>query len=251
MALHFCVHFPFSEVVLSPADISPASKVSDLANFNLRRRLRTTNKAARQAYVLALTPSPDAQNPVNFVGIIGCNLTGDATVKLRQGANELASETLGLVAGKPSWLLFAAAHATCDEIEITFPQTVANGRLECALVVAGNLMQPRKAPAGVERLTTPLHFEIPPEGTGAAAPEHGKYETLRLSWDKLVGDDKRDVENLIANSNDFSAIVVRDDARSGNDALLFGAIRGPLTISSAQFTDLVEPTLTIDEVLAL
>lgn len=251
MALHFAVEFPFSLAALTPSELSPASSATEALSFNLRRRLTTIRKETAQTYAVTLTPSPGAQQAVNFVGVIGCNLSGAATVTLRDGAVELASEALALEAGRPAWLFFSNALSGCDEIEIEFPQVEANQRLECALIVAGQLSQPRVAPTAQDLLINPLNFERIPTGTGAGAPERGKYRTLRLSWDRLVGPQRTEIERLIAFSNEWSAVVVRDDDRQGNDAFLLGAIRGPLTLTSQKFTDLTEPTLIIEELLAL
>ena len=146
MAISLATALPFNAesavVAVSPDDLSESSRATDVNDVNLRRRLITNARPAAQIYTVTLTLATDQR--INFVSIIDPNISGAATITLLPSTGTTAinagQTAQTLVAGSAAHRIFAQTYTGVRRIVVAFPEVPANTRLECALIVAGELV---------------------------------------------------------------------------------------------------------------
>ena len=249
MTLSFGTVFPFEAVELTPADLSPASGAINLASPSLRRKMVTQTKDDAQVYTATLTKR--GRNVVDFVGIVGCNVRGDATVTLRNNDRDLETLTLTIDDSRRVFVATVRTRNAVDELSVVFPPTTAGGRLECARVVTGRLVELQAEPARVNIFNNLLGFAPTAQGLQDGAAAVGVWRTMRVEWEKLRTGEREEIEEVVLEAGSYATVLVRD----GDDwiyGMLGGGLdEGGLNISEERFNMLVNASLTIRETLVV
>ena len=250
MPLSIATKFPFNNGVVAPvladASFASTSQASDIADVNLRRRLVTTVEAASQTPKVTIKASGDQS--VNFVGVIGPNVSGAAAVRLLDSSNAAeATGSITLVADKGAYLFLDETHIDITQVEVTFPDIAVNKNLECALIIAGELKDLQVQPNSVRRRFGQLRLErAAPAGSQVPPASRGIYRMMDLIWTELVQPDRDAVRDFLLGVNEHGTVVVRDTART--DDPLYGYINAPLDLTDRRFSDYADGRLSIEEI---
>ena len=254
MPLNIATAFPYNNGDVAPtltdAPLDPTSLAADVADVNLRRRLVTTVGAA------AFTPKAQieaaADQPVNFVGVIGPSVSGTATVKILPNTgnalNGASGQDLVLQAGKAAFLIASQTYATARKVEVEFPSVPAGSRLECALIITGALEQMQIQPNSIRRRFGQLRLErAAPQGSQVPPASRGIYRMMDLIWTELVQPDRDALRDFLLGVNEHGTVVINDTART--DAPLYGYINGPLDMTDRRFSDYADARMPIEEII--
>ena len=253
MAISLATALPFNaenaQVAVSPDDLSESSRATDVNDVNLRRKLITNARPAAQVYTVTLT-LPAAQR-INFVSIIDPSISGAATISLLPAAGgqliNNGQTAQALVAGSAAHRIFAQTYTGVRLIQVAFPEVPANTRLECALIVAGELVSPQALPQSVRTNLGRLRFERLPRGIQVPSSSRALFREINITWTALTRVERNELRDLYRASNETSSVVFYDDAN--DDEALVGFIDGPLVITDRQFSDYSDSRLRIQEVV--
>lgn len=252
MTIALATSFPFNAAsqvpVLAPNELDPSSRVGDISDPDLGRKLITAKRNAATSYVVTLTVASDQR--VNFVSVIGSNQAGAATVELldssdvvQNGADDRALALSSM--GNGSTKLFGRAFTNIRKVRVTFPERAAGLSLECAAIIVGELKSPQSQPQSVRTLWGRLRFERRPRGVQLPSDGRGLVRTVNLNWVNLRRVERDELRDFFHDTNLHSSIVFYDDASS--DGVCYGFIDGTLQITDRQQSDYSEARLRIQE----
>ncbi len=250
MALAFGTVFPFQRVTLTPNELATGSLADNLATPSLRRKMITRHADEQRVYTATMLKR--GRNVIDFVGIVGCNLLGDATVMLLNNNRIIETLILTVDDSRRVFVATVRTRSAVDEVRIAFPQTDEGGRLECARVVTGRLVELNAQPARVNVFNSLLGFAPTREGLQDGAAAIGVWRTMQIQWEKLRDGQRDEIETVVLEAGEYGTVMVNDD-----DVWIYGQLGGGqeggggLNIAEERFSKLINASLTIRETLVV